>query len=532
MSAAAKQGQSRARVTFALAALATWWLSWPAYAEWPDLLLLDPVILEKNGKKDAALIVGIEQYSNLTRIPGARDNAEAWRQFFLSSVGIQGRNVEMLTNSEAKDFKIRATLKDTIKRAQNGGRIWFVFIGHGAPSSQRGDGLLAGADADATAEGLEQRSLHRSELVRLLGSRARDNVTGVAIIDACFSGRSDEGEPLVEGLMPVAIVDKQVPARVLVMTAAGGGEFAGPLPAAEPKRPAFSYLMLGALRGWADANKDGSVTAQEAVDYSNDILQRTLRGDRMQHPTLDAANPDLVLTDGNEPAPKFDRYPEAEAAGADESATPSRFAGRWSSSSRRERDTGEPEPAPASDDGEALVHGIGSVEVGIGGGAPYDTFALYAQASLGMRFGDYVRLSALLLGSAANFSDTNTTSQNPSPRPTFGLSVLGALGFELARTRFLSMSADALGGLTHLGERCVNPVADGVGNLICDRVLPSELGPAAGVRLAAQVRMGSSQAALTRAADAHAQGLLISGTALTSNATGWFGGVFLGYGVW
>src|SRR6185295_15650443 len=31
--------------------------------------------------------------------------------------------------------------------------------------------------------------------------------------------------------------------------------------------PAFSYLMLGALRGWADENHDGGVTAAEANAY-------------------------------------------------------------------------------------------------------------------------------------------------------------------------------------------------------------------------------------------------------------------------
>jgi hypothetical protein len=48
-----------------------------------------------------------------------------------------------------------------------------------------------------------------------------------------------------------------------VLSAGKGDQFAGPLPGLG--RPAFSWLVLGALRGWGDADRDGTVTAREAV---------------------------------------------------------------------------------------------------------------------------------------------------------------------------------------------------------------------------------------------------------------------------
>jgi hypothetical protein len=513
-----------------LVCLALWLLSSStAHAEWPDLSIADQLIMDIDGTKDAALIVGVEQYSNLPRIDGARMNAELWFQFLRTSLGIPGRNLVLLKNGDAKDYKIRATLTDLVKHAKSGGRVWFVFVGHGAPSRKPGDGLLAGYDASGTAEGMEERSLHRSELLQILGARARDNVTGVAILDACFSGQTHQGA-LVQGLMPVAIVNKAVPSRVIVMTAAGSDEFAGPLPQTHPARPAFSYLMLGAMRGWADTNKDGRVTAREAVAYSDDTLQATLRGDRQQHPTLDGGDEQFVLSDGNEPPPEFPEYSDVNELDPDASRTPIRtFAGKWPDTPR-ERDSGESPPVAAADDDDSLVHGIGSIEVGIGGGAPFSTFVLLGQAGGGVRIGDYIRLSGYVSGAASDFQDTDAGSANPSPRPRFGASGLAGLGLLLARTRALSVSADALGGVTYIGERCDNPVSDGAGNLICDRVLQSGLGAAGGVRLAMQLRVGKSEAVLGQAAGA--QGLLISGTALTSKLTGWFGGVFVGYGAW
>lgn len=172
--------RSRGRLSRALALLGAWLICCPANAEWPDLALLDPVVLDIDGSKDAALIVGIEQYYNFPRIPGARTSAEDWYQFMRGSIGVQGRNIVILKNGDAVDHKIRATLSDLVKKTKKGARVWFVFIGHGAPSQKAGDGLLAGYDASATAEGLEQRSLHRSELIRQLGSRGKDGVTGIA----------------------------------------------------------------------------------------------------------------------------------------------------------------------------------------------------------------------------------------------------------------------------------------------------------------------------------------------------------------
>lgn len=172
---------------------------------------------------------------------------------------------------------MRSTLTDLMKRTQVGGRVWFVFIGHGAPSHQSGDGLLAGYDAGATAVGLEQHSLRRSELMQILGARARDKVTGIAILDASFSGKTARG-PLASELTPAAIGRNSVPSGVVLMTAAGDNELAGPLRDVQPERPAFSYLVLGALRGWADEDEDGRVTACEAIAYTDRSLKATLQG--------------------------------------------------------------------------------------------------------------------------------------------------------------------------------------------------------------------------------------------------------------
>jgi hypothetical protein len=72
--------------------------------------------------------------------------------------------------------------------------------------------------------------------------------------------------------------------RTTLFTAARGNEYAGPLPGAG--RPAFSYLALGGLRGWADDDGDGRVTNGELHTYVSRVMRALVR-DRRQQPTLD-----------------------------------------------------------------------------------------------------------------------------------------------------------------------------------------------------------------------------------------------------
>jgi hypothetical protein len=51
--------------------------------------------------------------------------------------------------------------------------MWFVFIGHRAPSNDGRDDLLVGADADRSAQGIHQRSVPRSGEVRARLRRRR-----------------------------------------------------------------------------------------------------------------------------------------------------------------------------------------------------------------------------------------------------------------------------------------------------------------------------------------------------------------------
>lgn len=156
---------------------------------------------------------------------------------------------------------------------------------------------MIGMDAQQTITSIEARSVKRSELLDTLEAGPQQNT--VLVLDTCFSGRDPEGNLLAKGTQPVVPVDAapQTGSGTVVLSAAASNQVAGQLPGAE--RPAFSYLLLGALRGWAD-DGDGVVNASEAVSYTERQL-RHVKG-RQQTPGLDGAE-SIVLASASEADP-------------------------------------------------------------------------------------------------------------------------------------------------------------------------------------------------------------------------------------
>lgn len=105
---------------------------------------------------------------------------------------------------------------------------------------------------------------------------------------------------MVANLQPLVPSYALTTKKAWVLSAARADQFAGPLPG--KNRPANSYLLLGALRGWGDINDNGEVTVTEAAEYAKEVMQATLR-DRIQEPEMTRGGFDVVLGKGREKGP-------------------------------------------------------------------------------------------------------------------------------------------------------------------------------------------------------------------------------------
>jgi hypothetical protein len=258
---------------------------------WPPLS--PPIPTKMIGSNDAALVIAIEDYMAAQDLPGAVSNGRDWALWLRQSRGVPV--VKVLENNEATKEQILNDAKGLAGQVKKGGRLWVVFIGHGAPAADSDGGVLVGVDAQQNALSLDSRSVRLTDLEQAFASGAHNEV--VLVQDACFSGKASSGD-LAPGLAPLKAVSVRLGPKWTVLAAGKGDQYAGPLN--DGRRPAFSYLVLGALRGWGDHDKDGKVSAAEAVEYASSAIFQTVSG-RKQQPEL--IGPDLVLGASGREAP-------------------------------------------------------------------------------------------------------------------------------------------------------------------------------------------------------------------------------------
>lgn len=273
------------------------WFATPALAALPDLE--EPLRTGASHPTDSAVVVGIEDYFVLPDVPYAQRDAELFYDFAVYTRGIPSDRVTLLTGPVSRE-KLVAALDAAGKQTRAGGTVFVYFAGHGAASPTTGERLLVGADAQADLDTFQARAVPVAEVRRAVTSGGG---SAVLVLDTCYSGRSRSGADVVAGKrFAVPAYATATTPRVVEWTAAGPDQWSGPLDAA--RHGAFTYLAVGALRGWADGERDGvrdgKVTVEEASLYVESGLRTLQIRDQRPERVGDGA---IVLSTGTEDRP-------------------------------------------------------------------------------------------------------------------------------------------------------------------------------------------------------------------------------------
>ncbi len=232
---------------------------------WPELGTLPASGL---GARDAAVVVGIEHYEHYGDLRGATKAAHQWAQWLERTHGVSADRLTVLTDDDASCAEIRRAAQAGTSQVEAGGTLWVVFVGRGSLAPSGSDALLLGANADPGAESQGAMGLALSGLVEALGRG--DQKRSLLVLDTAF-----EPPPAVPGQAMEPKVIQPGPAfhvrgNTTALLASNTGH---PLPwLPDLRQPAFSYLLLGALRGWGDADDNKRVTALEALDYTRQAM--------------------------------------------------------------------------------------------------------------------------------------------------------------------------------------------------------------------------------------------------------------------
>ena len=233
-----------------------------------------PVVTGMKSKRDAAAVITCEDYADLPDAPGAGVGGETMRSWLGTSRGVDPSRVFAVT--DARSSSAREAVERAAKAVKKNGSLWVYWSGHGALVD--GERALLGSTAVPAAPG-EDALLLKDVLSIVTNSRARQITV---ILDAGFGGLGRDGESLFPA--PETVPALAIPAdpRLVIWTATTGMEPAWRYTASG--HGLFSYLALGALRGWADgqigASPDGTVSLQEAQGYVARVLRQLGGGEQ------------------------------------------------------------------------------------------------------------------------------------------------------------------------------------------------------------------------------------------------------------
>jgi uncharacterized caspase-like protein len=116
-------------------------------------------------------------------------------------------------------------------------------------------------------------------------------------LDACFTGSTRSSGTLFTGARPI-VISVEHPALLrdnfAVIAASGSDQIASDYPA--KRHGLFTYFTLLGLRGAADADADGVITAGEVERYLTSQVPRVAASlDREQTPVVIARNKSLAV---------------------------------------------------------------------------------------------------------------------------------------------------------------------------------------------------------------------------------------------
>ncbi len=274
-------------------------VAWGTERIWPDVDRW-----EESGQRapqDAAVVVGNESYPLMgIDVPFASRDADAFARFLVRGRGVPSEQIHPLIGADPHE--VREAVQLAASQVGEDGVFWFYFAGHGVAHPNTGRRMLLG-DTAKGVDRLDDHAVGVDQITAWIGGGQ-----AILVIDACYTGISRTGVPLTDdrSLVP----DFALPEHrdQVEWTAASKGQQARPLH--ETRHGAFTYFVLGALRGWADGfeqkRRDNKVTLGEAHAYVRQALVDV--GVRGQTPMLLAEGMErVVLHQGRrlEPAPSL-----------------------------------------------------------------------------------------------------------------------------------------------------------------------------------------------------------------------------------
>jgi hypothetical protein len=239
-----------------------------------------PLVTNIKNPDAIAVVIGISRYGNpdIPTVDYARHDAETMKKYLVHTLGFKEGNIIERLDGKASFAQLRAIFKKRLGNRIIPGKsdVFIFYSGHGVPGIKNKQPYLVPYDFDP--EAIDATGYNLNVFYKDIGKLKARSVT--IVIDACFSGSSEKGM-VIKGISPVFLeVDNPVMKvkNSVVFTSSTGRQISSWY--YKKKHGLFTYYFLKGLRGAADADKDGRITAGEMEKYlSVNVLKqaRSLR---------------------------------------------------------------------------------------------------------------------------------------------------------------------------------------------------------------------------------------------------------------
>jgi len=248
----------------------------------------------KTSGEKVALIIGIENYTEVPKANYANLDAKYFFDYARKAFGAKKQNIKLLINEDATFVKTNIALTKWLRsriKADQTDLIVF-FAGHGLASNDGKELYLLPQDSDPDL--LSLTALSRTKLFQTIVDLKPKSVT--MFLDTCYSGVSRDEQMLLATARPIRIVagdEGEIPDNFTIFSATKLDQISSGLK--EAKHGIFSYYLMKDLEGKADSNKDKQITNGELLAYMDiNVSQKALELGRQQNPSL-AGDPDQIL---------------------------------------------------------------------------------------------------------------------------------------------------------------------------------------------------------------------------------------------
>ncbi len=196
-----------------------------------------------------AIIIGNEDYSSRQSGLGSESNvafavrdAEVFKSYCIKTLGLEERNVFMVTNATSAEMNQKIDLvTQIVQRIGNVTDLYFYYAGHGFPDEVTREPYLMPVDVSAS---YLQAAVKLSDVYKKLSESEAERVT--VFLDACFSGGGREAGLLAARAVKVRPKEEVIKGNLVVFSATSDDQSA--LPFKEKKHGMFTYFLLKKLQ--------------------------------------------------------------------------------------------------------------------------------------------------------------------------------------------------------------------------------------------------------------------------------------------